>query len=425
MSRCWLKGVIAAVLLCQSAGVLAADIVLDRIRAVVNEGVVLDSELASAIDFFRQEAANTRQSVPQDEQVLVQRILDQLIQREVFRQHARQLGVAVDPGSVNRAVEQIAQSNNLDTLRFRQTLQQQGIDYNQFRQNIEDELLRQRLIEREVQSRIRVSSQEIDDYVDAAKNDADEKQKYRIQHILIAIPAGADTQQMSTARTKAEALLDRLNKGEEFGQIAIAQSDGARALQGGDLGWRTLQELPEFIANEIRQLSIGQHSQILRSANGLHLVRLADQQSEDPTQQAETLARHIFIAGNDTDIEQRLRSLRARALAGETFASLAAANSEDPNSASNGGELPWFTQGQMPAAMEQVAESLAIDEISAPFRTQFGWHVMQVIDRRLRKIDEQALREQADNALRQRKLDQEIQRWARQLRDESYVEIRS
>lgn len=403
----------------------ADDVVLDRIRAVVNEGIVLESELTASIAYYKREAANSRQALPQDERVLTQRILEQLIEREVLRQHARQLGVAIDPGSINRAVEQIAQTNNLDTLRFRQTLQQQGMDYDLFRRNIEDELLRQRLIEREVRSRIRVSSQEIDDFVDAAKNDADENLKYRIQHILIAVPSAADNNQLTQAQKKADDILSRLNRNEDFAELAIAESDGARALQGGDLGWRTLQELPEFIATEIRGMKPGDYSQALRSANGLHLVRLAELQSGGLTQQAETLARHIFIAGDGPTIEERLRDIRQQLIAGASFASLAAEHSEDPNSASSGGELPWFTQGQMPPAMEQIADSLAINGLSAPFRTQFGWHLMQVIDRRTRTIDDDALRVQAENALSQRKLEQEIQRWSRQLRDESYVEIRS
>ncbi|MFK7892282.1 MAG: peptidylprolyl isomerase [Granulosicoccus sp.] len=412
-------------MLCLAHSSLATDQTLDRIRAVVNEGVVLDSEVTTAVRFFRLEAVSTGQNMPSDDSVLEQRILDRLVEREVLRQHAARLGIVIDPGSVNRAVQQIARNNNLDSLRFRETLQKQGIDYRVFRQNIEDELLRQRLIEREVQARIRVSSQEIDDYVDAARNDIEEKQQYRIQHILLAVPAAATPEQLAAARQRAEGLLAQLNRGADFTQLAIAESDGARALQGGDLGWRTLQELPDFIGAQIRQMQPGDHSDIVSSANGLHLMRLAAQQSGDLTQQAETLARHIFIAGNDASIEQRLRDLRGRIRAGEPFAALARQFSEDPNSADNGGELPWFTRGQLPPVMEQVASSLAINEMSVPFQTQFGWHLLQVLDRRTRQIDEQALREQANQALRESKLEQEIQRWSRQLRDESYIEVRS
>ena len=402
----------------------AQDVELDRIRAVVNEGVVLDSDLDSAVRFFKQQANSSGQSLPSDD-VIEERLLEQLIDREVQRQHARQLGIAVDPGSVNEAIEQIARNNNMDTLRFRETLRQQGFDYNLFRSNIENEILLQRLIERDVQTRIRVSQQEIDDFVDAAKNDVAERQRYRISHILIAVPASASDDDIQDASARASSVIEQLEGGQDFAQVAAATSDGARALQGGDLGWRTLQELPQFLAEAIRDLNVGDLAGPLRSDNGLHVVQLADKQSGSLTTQAETLARHIFIAGDDPRIESRLANARAQIVNGTPFGQLAAELSEDPNSADNNGELPWFTQGQMPPAMEQMASALSVNEISPPFRTQFGWHIMQVLDKRERQIDEQALRNQAANALRQRKVEQETERWSRQLRDESYVEVRS
>ena len=403
---------------------VAQDVELDRIRAVVNEGVVLDSDLRQAILLFKAQAQSNAQSLPPDD-VIEQRLLEQLIMQEVRQQHALQLGVSVDPGSVNRAIEQIANNNNMDTLRFRETLVQQGFDYDQFRESIEQELLLQRLIERDVQNRIRVSQQEIDDFVEAAQNDVAEQERYRISHILIAVPAAADDEQLAEATQRAEAVIASLQANDDFAQVAAASSDGARALQGGDLGWRTLQELPEFLSSAVRDIDVGDLAGPLRSDNGLHIVQLADKQSGDLTTQSETLARHIFIAGDDPLIETTLAGARQQIIDGIPFGELAATLSQDPNSADKDGELPWFTQGQMPPAMEEAADDLAIDEISQPFRTQFGWHLMQVLDRRTRDIDEQALREQAADALRQRKVEPEIERWSQQLRDESYVEERS
>lgn len=410
-------------LLCWQS-VLAQDVVLDRIRAVVNEGVILDSDIAAATEFYKKQAQSNRQSLPPDD-VLAERVLEQLIDEEIRRQHARKLGVAVDPGSVNRAVEQIARNNNMDSLQFRQTIQQQGFNYNQFRQNIEQELLFQRLIERDVQARIRVSAQEIDDYVESVKNDVEDQRRYRIQHILLAVPPSASAQDNEAAQARARAILQRLSNGDDFSEVAAAESDGARALKGGDLGWRTLQEVPAFLATALRGMNPGDVSEPLKSNNGLHIIKLTDRQSGDQTQQAETLARHIFIAGDDADIEQRLNVVRERIQSGESFKAVAAEVSEDPNSASNSGELPWFSEGQMPPAMEEMADTLALNELSRPFRTQFGWHLMQVLERRTTSIDGDALRQQASNALRQRKVEQETERWSRQLRDESFVEIRS
>ena len=407
-----------------SVNALAQDIELDRIRAVVNEGVVLNSEVASAVDFFKIQAQSADQSLPPDD-VIEERLLDELVNQEVRQQHARQLGVAVDVTSVNRAIEQIAQTNNMDSLRFREALGNQGVNYESFRNNVEQEILLQRLIERDVQSRIRVSQQEIDDFVEAAKNDVAERQRYRLGHILIAVPPSASDDELTQARQRADAALESLRGGDDFAQVAAAVSDGARALQGGDLGWRTLQELPEFLRPDVSTLEVGALAGPLRSDNGLHIIKLNESQSGDLTTQAETLARHIFIAGDESGIEQELQSARAQIVSGTPFGDLAKSLSQDPNSSEVGGELPWFSQGQMPPTMEQMADSLEIDAISQPFRTQFGWHLMQVMDRRVREVDEQALREQAAAALRQRKVEQETVRWSRELRDESYVEIRS
>lgn len=405
-------------------GSMAQDVEIDRIRAVVNEEVVLDSDLRKAIRFFKLQATGNAQSIPPDN-VIEERLLEQLIDREVRRQHARTLGIAIDPGTLNRAIEQIASNNNMDISRFRQTIQQQGFDYDGFRENIEQDLLLQRLIERDVQSRIRVSQQEIDDFVDAAQNDVAGSQQYRISHILIALPSTASEAQQSEATSRAETVLEQLRSGSDFAQVAAASSDGSRALQGGDLGWRTLQELPEFLSTAVKDLDEGDLAGPLRSDNGLHIVQLANKQSDDPTKQSETLARHIFISGNDANIPAQLDAARTDITRGTPFAQLAAQLSQDPNSADNGGELPWFSQGQMPVEMEEVANSLSIEQISQPFRTQFGWHLLQVLDRRERDVDQQALREQAQSALRLRKVEQETERWSRQLRDDSFVEIRS
>jgi len=403
--------------------VRAADVVLDEIVAVVNEGVVLRSDVRSETAFIKKQAGSNRQSLPDDAE-LRNSVLELLIDQEIRRQHARKLGVAVDASSVNRAIERIARSNNMDAIQFRQTLRKEGFDYDHFRRNIEQELLLQRLIQRDVESGIRVSEQEIDDFVDKLKNNAEEQQRYRLQHILIALPSSAPITDVEQAKLRAEAVRKRLLDGEDFAAVATAASDGARALQGGDLGWRTLQELPAFLADTVRPLDVDAISEPVRSPNGLHIVKLTDKQSDDQSQQTETLARHIFIAGNDDDIGSRLAKIKSRLAAGASFKQLAIDLSEDPNSAPNGGELPWFSAGQMPAEMEKMADSLKPGKLSKPFRTQFGWHLLEVLDRRTSTIDDDALRKRANVALRQRKIEQETERWIRQLRDESFVEHR-
>lgn len=402
----------------------AQDVVLDSIRAVVNNGVVLESDIASAIRFYKQQAASNQQSLPADD-VLAKRVLEELIDREVRRQRATEIGIAVDANGVNRAVDQISRNNNMNTLQFRQTLQQQGFDYDLFRLNIEQELLKQRLIEREVQPRIRVSAQEIDDFIEGVKGDAEDQLRYRIQHILIAIAPSASTEEIQAATIRANASIRKLKAGVDFATEAAASSDGARALQGGDLGWRTLQELPDFLSNALRDMKPSDIGGPLRSANGLHIIKMMERQTNDQTQLQESLVRHIFLAGDGAEIKQKMDSARLKLEDGASFDQLAAQLSEDPNSADNGGELPWFSTGQMPKELEDVANALKVKQLSQPFRTQFGWHLMELLDRRTRTVGDDALREQANNSLRQNKIEQETQRWLRQLRDESFVEIRS
>ena len=401
----------------------AQDVVLDDIKAIVNDGVVLSSDLRSSLAFVKQQARSNGQSLPSDD-ALTKRVMQQLIDREIRRQHARNIGVAIDPSSVNRAIEQIARNNNMDTLQFRETLRNQGFNFDLFRDNIEQELLLQRLIERDVQARIRVSQIEIDDFVSSIKNDTESQQRYLLQHILIAAAPGSDADTLEDARARANDVLSQLQAGADFASVATAESDGARALKGGDLGWRTLQELPEFLAGPVATLAVGEITEPIRSANGLHIVQLNDRQSGKQNEQAETLVRHIFIPGEDRSIQTQLNQLRQRIIGGESFASIAREVSQDPNSAPNGGELPWFTQGQMPPVMEATADGLDKGQISEPFRTQFGWHLLELLDRRTRTIDDSALRQQAEAALRQRKVEQETQRWQQQLRDDSFIELR-
>ena len=402
--------------------VFAEDVVIDTIVAVVNDGVVLSSELASEVAFLKLQARGNNQSLPEDT-VFRERVLARLIDQQIQRQHASKLGIAIDASSVNRAIEQVAQGNNMDSQQFRETLTAQGFDYDYYRKSIEHELLLSRLVQRDVQSRIRVSKQEIDDFISASQKSG-QQQRYRVQHILIAVAPSAAQAEVSEAQARTNTVLSKLRAGQDFAETAAADSDGARALEGGDLGWRVLQELPDFLANALVSMSVGEISQPLRSQNGFHIVKLTDKSDQSKAVRSETLARHIFIASDAGGGEQKLDDIRQRIIAGESFEAMALEFSEDPNSSSNGGELPWFSQGQMPEEIETVAGSLEPGKLSEPFRTQFGWHLLEVLDRRQRDSTEDSLRAQAEQALRQRKIEQETERWIRVLRDESFIEKR-
>jgi len=422
-----MKKHLAIALLCSLAltnttRVVAADVVIDTIVAVVNEGVVLSSELQSEVTFLKLQAKTNNQNLPDDE-VFRKRVLERMIDQQIQRQHAGRLGIAVDASSVNRAIEQVAQGNNMSSQQFQQTLLSQGFDYDYYRKSIETEILLSRLVQRDVQSRIKVSTQEIDDYISASKK-GDQQQRYRVQHILLAVPASAAQAEVEKARTRANSVLAKLQAGQDFAETAAANSDGARALKGGDLGWRVLQELPDFLASALVSMSVGDLSEPLRSQNGFHIVKLNDKDDQSTVVRAETLARHIFIATESDNAEQKLREIRQRIVAGETFEAMALEFSEDQNSASNGGELPWFSQGQMPEEIDSVANGLEKGTLSEPFSTQFGWHILEVLDRRERDSTDDTIRNQAEQSLRTQKVEQETERWLRRLRDESFIEIR-
>ena len=422
-----MKKHLAITLLCSlalanTARVFAADVVIETIVAVVNEGVVLSSELDAEVTYLKLQAKSNNQNLPEDT-VFRKRVLDRMIDQHIQRQHASQLGIAVDASSVNRAVEQVAQGNNMSSQQFKQTLVSQGFDYDYYRKSIETELLLSRLVQRDVQSHIRVSKQEIDDYVSASKK-SEQQQRYRVQHILLAVPASAAKAEVDKARARADAVLVKLQAGQDFAETATANSDGARALKGGDLGWRVLQELPNFLTTALVSMSVGDISEPLRSPNGFHIIKLTDKDDQSEQIRAETLARHIFISSDPGNAEKTLRQIKQRIVAGEAFETLAQEFSEDPNSSSKGGELPWFFQGQMPEEIETVANGLETGTISEPFQTQFGWHILEVVERRQRDSTDDTLRKQAEQSLRTQKVEQETERWLRRLRDESFIEIR-
>jgi len=405
-----------------SARVLAEDVIIDSIVAVVNEGVVLSSELTAEVAYLKLQAKTNNQTLPPDA-VFRERVLERMIDQQIQRQHAEKLGITVDASGINRAIEQVAQGNNMSGQQFQQTLISQGFDYDYYRKSIATELLLSRLVQRDVQSRIRVSKQEIDDFVSVSKDNGQQR-RYRVQHILLAVPSSAAQAEVDKARSKANSVLALLREGQDFAETAAANSDGARALEGGDLGWRTLQEMPAFLATALESMSVGDVSEPLRSPNGFHIVKLNDKDDQSTEVRAETLARHIFIATDLDNADQKLQQIRQRITAGEAFEVLAQEFSEDPNSASKGGELPWFFPGQMPEEIESVANGLEAGQISEPFRTQFGWHILEVIDRRQRDSTDDTARKQAEQTLRTRKIEQETERWIRRLRDESFIEIR-
>ncbi len=400
---------------------------LDRIIAVVNNDVITQTQLDKQVDAIKRRLRGQHTQLP-PENILRRQVLGKLVLDRLQLQVAHRLGIQVDDEQLNRVLDDIARRNNLTLPQFRQALAQEGYNFADFRENIRQEIIISRLHKREVGDKITITDQEVDNFLanQAARHDMGEE--YHLAHILIPIPESATPAEIQTARTKADQILAQLHTGADFAQTAVAVSAGQQALQGGDLGWRKAGQLPTLFADIVPRMKQGEISDLIRSPSGFHIIKLLGKRSGQQHMVQQTLARHILIRTNeivsDDDARQRLERLRQRILAGADFAKLAQANSDDKVSAANGGSLGWVSPGELVPKFEQEMNSLKPGEISQPFRTRFGWHIVQVMARRTRDNTQDFLRAQAREQIHKRKADEALQNWLRQLRDESYVDYR-
>jgi len=325
-------------------------------------------------------------------------------------------------------ITRIAAQNKLTLPQFRETLERDGVAYADFREEIRGEIIMNNLRAREVESRVEVTQQEVDEFLARQAGNGNLDTEYHLGHILIAVPEGAGPEQVQAARARAQQVLDELRGGADFRQLAIAHSSGQQALQGGDLGWRKGGQLPTLFADNVLRLAPGEVSEPLRSSSGFHIIKLLDKRGEQRQFVTQTHARHILVRSNelvpDVEARNKLSRLRERILQGEDFAALARANSEDPGSGTRGGDLGWANPGTFVGPFEQAMNGLKAGEISEPFRSQFGWHIVQVVERRQHDSTEELKRSRAFEAIRQRKIEEDTQDWLRRLRDEAYVEYK-
>ncbi len=405
----------------------AAVVPLDRIIAVVNDDVIVMSELENRVRTIR---AQLRQSgtAPPPESVLERQVLERLILDRLQLQMAENVGIRIDDATLNRAVAQLAQQNGLSVRQFRDILERDGYDFARFREDVRNEIIISRLQQRQINNRISVTEREIENYLATRAQQSDPDTEYRLAHILIGVPEAASPEAIASARAKAEDVLASVRTGADFAQTAVAVSDGQQALQGGDLGWRKQQQLPTIFAELVRDMQPGDVAGPIRSASGFHLVKLVETRGQEKHVITQTHARHILIRPDELTSEaearRQLEQLRTRIENGEPFAELARAHSDDRGSAVSGGELGWLSPGDTVPDFESVMNGLAAGEVSEPFRSQFGWHIVQVVERRRYDGTEEVRRAQALEQIRQRKSEQELDTWLRELRDEAYVEYR-
>lgn len=404
-------------------------IALDRILVVVNNDVLTQSELNTELLTITQQLRQQNIEIPPQE-VLQKQVLERLILRHLQLQLAESTGIRVDDDTLTRALDTIAKQNNLSLSEFRDILIRDGFDFVVFRENIRHEIIINRLRQRQVDSRVNVTEQEVSDYLATrGTRTASAGNEYRVGQILIALPEAASPEAVKAAQTRAQQVLERLRAGDDFGQMAISNSDDPQALQGGDLGWRTAAQLPSLFADIVPQLQPGEISNLLRSASGFHIVKLLEMRGETQHVVRQNLARHILLRANELtseqDVQNRLEQLRQRIEGGDDFGDLARANSEDTATASNGGALGWASPGDFDPRFEEAMSTLKPGETSAPFQSSFGWHIVQVVERRDHDNTREFQRNQAREAIRQRKIEEQTQIWLRSLRDEAYVEFKA
>ena len=417
---------LAAPAVAQSAA--APEIIeIDRIVAVVNDDVIVHSEMQARLQTVIAQLGKSGVPAPPKD-VLEKQVLEQLILDRLQLQLAAVTGIRIDDDSLNRQVADIAQKNNLSLREFRDVLERDGYDFAAFREEIRSELIKSRVQRRQIQDRVQITDRDIDNYLATREKQGGNNPEYRVGHILIAVPDGASPEELAEARDEAEDIVARLNAGANFGRTAAAESDGRQALEGGDLGWRKAEELPTLFENIVPKLDKGELSEIVRSSSGFHIIKLMDTRGAERLVINQTHARHILVKTNEIISNDQARSrlvvLRSRIVNGTDFDELARANSDDGGSAVKGGDLGWLSSGDTIPPFEKAMDALAVDEISKPFETQFGWHIVQVLGRRDRDSTEEVQRAKAAEALRKRKVDEELQTWFRQIRDEAYIEYR-
>jgi peptidyl-prolyl cis-trans isomerase SurA len=398
---------------------------LDRVVALVSDGVVTQSDLDEQTAMIVERLKEQKTQLPPAD-VLRKQVLDRLIVQEVQFQRAERIGLKVNDEQVNSALADIAQRNNIALAQLPAALTQQGVDFAGFRDNIRKEITLQMLRQRDVLSKISVTPRELEQFIERLKKLPSEKSEYNLAHILLAIPPDSTQAQVDEIAKRAQDIYER-SKTEDFSRLAVAYSNSQTALEGGALGWRKGPELPTVLAEVVVSLKPGEVSKPLATPSGYHLVKLvAVRSTEGSPIEDQVHARHILMKPNtlqdDATVKQKLSSIRERILKGEDFSAFASSMSEDSSSAVNGGDVGWNGPGTFVPEFESTLASLKENEISEPFHTQFGWHIVQMLGRRQFDTTEESLRQRAFRQLRESKSDEETELWLRRLRDEAFVD---
>ncbi|WP_321528968.1 peptidylprolyl isomerase [Sedimenticola selenatireducens] len=400
---------------------------VDEIIAVVNDDIIVRSELDNEIIKIVTQLRQQGQRLP-PQAIIEKQVLDRLILKKLQLEAAARAGIKVSEDIVAQAINNIAQNNNLNLSEFRRALEDEGISFSGFRRNIQEEITLKQLLDQEVRRRIRVTDQEVETYLARQASNLGERSAYHLQHILIATPEAASPEQMESARQQAESIVRSLRGGADFADLAITESDGRQALEGGDLGWRPANQLPTIFVDLVINMQRGEISDPIRTASGYHIIKLNDYKGGDRKIVTQSHVRHILISTNEVtsnnDARTRLEQLRLRILGGDDFSALARSHSDDKSSAIKGGDLGWTTPGVLLPRFEEEIAKLAPGELTEPFRTEYGWHLAQLLERRDHDSTSEVQKAEARKAISDRKTAEESELYLRRLRDEAFIDIR-
>jgi peptidyl-prolyl cis-trans isomerase SurA len=403
-------------------------VTLDRVIAVVNDEALTQYDLdAQKRNVLAQ--MKTQNVTPPPNDVIEKQLLERLITERAIAQYAKETGVRIDDAQVERTIQRIAQDNKMSPDEFRRAVEKEGIPYAKYREEVRNEMMLQRLRDREVDSKIVVSDAEVDNFLASMSAQSGGDSEYRVAHILVLLPEQASPDQIDFRRRRAQEALQQIKSGGDFAQVAASFSDAPDALKGGDLGWRAPARLPTVFVETVRTMKPGDISGVLRSPSGFHIVKLLDVRSRNqPTVVEQTHARHILVKVSEITSESEARikidRIKDRIDGGAKFEEQARLSSED-GSSSKGGDLGWISPGDTVPDFESAMNRLKLLEVSGPVRSPFGWHLIQVLERRTQDVTAERQREQARSAMRQRKSEEAFQEWVRQLRDRAYVELKA
>jgi peptidyl-prolyl cis-trans isomerase SurA len=413
----------------------AGGLLLDGVAAVVDESVVLKSELADRLAIVMENLQKRQAEAPPEERrplppvaVIEQQVLDQLVLREIQLQRAKRVGLTVNDDLLNEALSRVAQNLGYTLEELPAVLAAQNIDYTAYREDSRRDLIIEQLEQRDVIARIAVTPREFEQCLSQTAATASDTLDYNISHILISIPANAAQQDIEAARRRIDEIHARLVAGEDFARLAIATSQAQTALEGGSLGWRKGAQLPTVFADTVVRMKPGDFSEPIQSSGGFQIVRLNEMRGAERTMVDQLHVRHILLRPNEildeAAVQQKMLGIRAQIAGGDDFGTVARAVSEDTASATDGGDLGWLSPGDTVPDFEQAIAELPLGELSQPIKTRFGWHLVEVLERRSHDTTDEVKRTQCGRQIRAAKAEEERELWARRLRDQAFVDIR-